>query len=71
MQACPGYEPEVVPIGAERIVGCGNSCRHLGSQRDPARRGGYISACTHPLLGVPAAPSPETASSNNGLTPAG
>ena len=51
MAACPGYDPEVVPVGAERIVGSGHSCRHLRPQRDPTR-GGFVSACTHPVLGT-------------------
>jgi hypothetical protein len=57
MRTCPGYEPEAVPVGAERIVGCGESCRHLRGQRRPGRRGGYVSACTHPVLGLPVAPT--------------
>jgi hypothetical protein len=52
MAACRGYAPEVVPVGAERIVGSGHSCRHLRPQRDPARRGAFVSACTHPVLGA-------------------
>jgi hypothetical protein len=52
MAGCPGYTPEVVPVGAERIVGVGLSCRHLRAQRDPRRKGAFISACTHPVVGV-------------------
>jgi hypothetical protein len=52
MAACPGYAPEVVEVGAERIVGSGLSCRHLRPQRDPRRPGAFISACTHPDPGV-------------------
>jgi hypothetical protein len=54
MEGCPGYAPEPVLIGAERIVGSGYSCRHMRAQPDPRRRGAYVSACTHPLIGVPA-----------------
>jgi len=53
MEGCPGFAPELVPVGAERIVGAGLSCRHLRAQRAPWRRGAYISACTHPVLGAP------------------
>ena len=53
MEGCPGFAPELVPVGAERIVGAGLSCGHLRAQRAPWRRGAYISACTHPVLGVP------------------
>jgi hypothetical protein len=53
MEGCPGYAPELVLIGAERIVGSGHSCRHLRAQPDLRRRGAYVSACTHPLIGVP------------------
>ncbi len=52
MEGCPGYAPEPVLIGAERIVGSGLSCRHLRPQADPRRCGAYVSACTHPLLGA-------------------
>jgi hypothetical protein len=53
MEGCPGFAPEPVAIGAERIVGTGLSCRHLRAQRSPARSGAWVSACTHPVLGVP------------------
>ncbi|HEY0411428.1 MAG TPA: hypothetical protein VGE42_14300 [Candidatus Dormibacteraeota bacterium] len=53
MEGCPGFAPELVLIGAERIVGSGHSCRHLRAQPDLRRRGAYVSACTHPLVGVP------------------
>ena len=52
MAACLGYDPEMVRVGAERIVGGGRSCGHLRAQRNLARRGAYISACTHPVLGT-------------------
>ena len=52
MAACPGYDPEVVLVGAERIVARGRSCRHLRAQPDPARQGAFISGCTHPVLGA-------------------
>jgi hypothetical protein len=52
MEGCPGYAPELVLIGAERIVGSGHSCRHLRAQPDLRRRGAYVSACTHPLIGA-------------------
>lgn len=52
MAACPGYEPEVVPVGADHIVGSGRSCFHLRAQPSPARSGGYVNACTHPILGA-------------------
>lgn len=51
MEACPGFFPEHVPVGADRIVGRGLSCRHLTSQPSPGRPGAYVSACTHPVLG--------------------
>lgn len=52
MRRCPGFSPQRVPIGADRIVGTGTSCLHLSGQRDPRRRGAYVSACMHPLLGA-------------------
>jgi hypothetical protein len=58
MEGCPGFAPEIVPVGAERIVGAGLSCQHLRAQRVPWRRGAYISACTHPVLGAPPEPRP-------------
>lgn len=55
MAACSGFAPETVEVGAEHVVGRGRSCRHLRAQRDPAREGAFVSACTHPVLGVPVA----------------
>lgn len=52
MAGCPGYAPEPVEVGAERTVGSGLSCRHLRSQRAPAREGAWVSACTNPVLGA-------------------
>jgi hypothetical protein len=59
MEGCPGYAPEPVLVGAERIVGAGLSCRYLRAQRAPRRRGAFISACTHPVLGAPLEPRPD------------
>ena len=52
MAACPGFDPEVVPVGAERVVASGLSCRHLRPQRDRGRPGAFVSACTHPDPGM-------------------
>lgn len=53
MAACPGFDPEVVPVGAEHVVGSGLSCRHLRPQRDRRRPGAFVAACTHPDPRVP------------------
>lgn len=52
MEACPGFAPDPVDVGAERIVGTGISCLHLRAQRSPGRAGAWVSACTHPVLGA-------------------